>query len=41
MKAEVVSDIGDLKKLPFGYVGLELFLNQVDVGGISTNRSEN
>ena len=41
MKAEVVSDIGDLKKLPSGYVSLEPFLDQVDVGGISTNRPGN
>ena len=41
MKAEVVADIGDLKNLPFGYVSLEPFLNQVDVGVISTNRPKN
>ena len=41
MEAEVVSDIGDLKVFPIGNVGLEPFLNQVDVGGISTNRPEN
>ena len=37
MKAEIVSDIGDLKQFPIKNVNSEPFLDQVDVCGISTN----
>ena len=41
VKAEVIADVGDLKKLPFGDVYSEPFLNKGDVCGISTDRPEN
>jgi len=41
MSPEEVADVGDLKKLPIGYVILQPSLDKGNVSGISTNRPEN
>ena len=41
VEAEVVANVADLEKLPIEYVVLQPFLDEGDVGGISTNRPEN